>query len=66
MSAVSDLGTARTRRFDGLKKRAARHRSWTIVVSMAVVGAILPVLAYIPPFTSAQPPCNQRPVSCLR
>ncbi|MEI7742113.1 MAG: branched-chain amino acid ABC transporter permease [Chloroflexota bacterium] len=56
MSAVSDLGTARTRRFDGLKKRAARHRSWTIVVSMAVVGAILPVLAYIPPFTSAQPP----------
>ena len=34
------------------------HRSWTIIIGMAIVGTLLPVLAYIPPFTLA--PAQQR------
>lgn len=38
-----------------IREQATRHRSWSIVVGMAVIGAILPVLAFLPPFTLAQP-----------
>ena len=34
---------------------ASRHRSWAILIGMVLVGAALPVLASIPPFTFAQP-----------
>jgi len=33
----------------------SRHRSWSIVVGIAIVGAVLPILANIPPFTLATP-----------
>ena len=57
MSAVQELPAATPAgpRFAGLKKRAGRHRSWTITLSVAVVGAGLALIAYIPPFTLAQP-----------
>jgi ABC-type branched-subunit amino acid transport system permease subunit len=38
-----------------LNEIASRHRSWSIVIGMAIVGAVLPILAYIPPFSLAQP-----------
>ena len=43
-------------RLDALRTQAGRHRSWAITVGMAVLGVILAVLAYLPPFTLAQPP----------
>jgi branched-chain amino acid transport system permease protein len=56
MSVVQDVPApaggpgirARAREFGG------RHRSLTIMVSMAVVGAVLPVVASVPPFTAFQ------------
>lgn len=56
MSVVTDLnGRPRNGRMSGLRQQAGRHRSWTIVISMAVVGTVLALAAYIPPFTLAQP-----------
>ena len=55
MSAVQELPAQGSPRFGGLKLRASRHRSWSILIGMAVVGAILPLLAYTPIFTLAQP-----------
>jgi ABC-type branched-subunit amino acid transport system permease subunit len=55
MSAVQELPTAKQPRFAGLRTRASRHRSWSIVIGMAVVGAVLPLLAYTPIFQLAAP-----------
>jgi ABC-type branched-subunit amino acid transport system permease subunit len=55
MSAVTEIPVPGPGRFGGLKSTAGRHRSWSIVIGMAIVGAFLPLLAYIPPFTLAQP-----------
>ena len=57
MSVVTDLSpkAAGGGRMTGLRLTASRHRSWSIVLGIAVVGAILPVLAYLPPFSLAQP-----------
>lgn len=57
MSVVTDLNTkaAGGGRMGGLRTRASHHRSLSILVGMAIAGAILPVLAFIPPFTLAQP-----------
>jgi ABC-type branched-subunit amino acid transport system permease subunit len=55
MSAVTEIPVQGPGRFGGLKTTAGRHRSWSIVIGMAIVGAFLPLLAYIPPFTLAQP-----------
>jgi ABC-type branched-subunit amino acid transport system permease subunit len=57
MSVVTDVSPrpARAPRLGRLRDRASRHRSWSIVIGIAIVGAILPVLAYIPPFSLAQP-----------
>jgi ABC-type branched-subunit amino acid transport system permease subunit len=56
MTAMTDLGPQRRNgRMSGFRQTAGRHRSWTITISMAVVGAVLAVAAYIPPFTLAQP-----------
>jgi ABC-type branched-subunit amino acid transport system permease subunit len=61
MSVVSDLPTKR--RSPGMAERrrrlsdiSSRHRSWSILVGMALVGIALPLLASIPPFTLAQTP----------
>jgi ABC-type branched-subunit amino acid transport system permease subunit len=57
MSVVTDL-TAKAAgggRMGGLRAGASRHRSLSIVVGMAIVGTLLAALAYIPPFTLAQP-----------
>jgi ABC-type branched-subunit amino acid transport system permease subunit len=53
--SIAEIPAAKPQRFGGLKYRAARHRSWSIVIGMAVVGAVLPLLAYTPIFTLAQP-----------
>jgi ABC-type branched-subunit amino acid transport system permease subunit len=53
--SIAEIPASRPPRFGTLKDRASRHRSWSIIIGMAVVGAILPLLAYIPPFTLAQP-----------
>jgi ABC-type branched-subunit amino acid transport system permease subunit len=53
--SIAEIPAAKPQRFGTLKARASRHRSWSIVIGMAVIGAILPLLAYIPPFTLAQP-----------
>ena len=57
MSAVQDLpakapagGSARSR----LRDVAGRHRSTTILASMALVGLLLPLIAGFPPFTLFQ------------
>ena len=57
MSVMTDLGSgsAGGGRMGGLRAGASRHRSLSIVVGMAVVGALLGLLAYVPPFTLAQP-----------
>jgi ABC-type branched-subunit amino acid transport system permease subunit len=57
MTAVQELPSSKPAgpRFAGLKARAGRHRSTTIVIGIALVGALLPVLAQFPPFTLAQP-----------
>jgi ABC-type branched-subunit amino acid transport system permease subunit len=57
VSAIQDV--ALPPRGPGLRGRVgafgSRHRSITIMVGMAIVGAVLPVLAAIPPFSSFQP-----------
>ena len=57
MSVVSDLpGKQRGRPFrDRIGAFSSRHRSWAILIGMVLVGAALPLLASIPPFTLAQP-----------
>jgi len=57
MSVVTDLNPKASGggRMRGLRTNASRHRSLSILVGMALVGAILPLVAYIPPFTLAQP-----------
>jgi ABC-type branched-subunit amino acid transport system permease subunit len=57
MSVVTDLTPrdAGGGRLGGLRSGASRHRSLSIVVGMAIVGTLLAALAYIPPFTLAQP-----------
>jgi ABC-type branched-subunit amino acid transport system permease subunit len=57
MSVVTDLTpkAAGGGRMGGLRAGASRHRSLSIVVGMATVGTLLAALAYIPPFTLAQP-----------
>ena len=60
MSVVSDLpGKQRGRPVlptrDRIGAFSSRHRSWAILIGMVLVGATLPVLASIPPFTLAQP-----------
>jgi len=56
MSVVQDLPAPQGT--PGFRARAAdfggRHRSTTIIIGMALVGAILPVLASVPPFTAFQ------------
>jgi ABC-type branched-subunit amino acid transport system permease subunit len=56
MSVVQDLpapGGPRALRAR-LRTLSSRHRSWSIVIGMAIVGAVLPVLAMVPPFSSFQ------------
>ncbi len=57
MSAATDVAPrpAGGPRFAPLRARASRHRSWTILVGMALVGALLPLIAVFPLFTMAQP-----------
>jgi len=56
MSVVQELPAPSTGgRRAAFRLGASRHRSWAILGGMALVGAILPVLAYVPPFTLAQP-----------
>ena len=59
MSVVSDLPSKTVNgglgRREQLGARAARHRSWTILIGMVIVGSVLPVLAQLPPFSLAQP-----------
>jgi ABC-type branched-subunit amino acid transport system permease subunit len=38
-----------------LRRMSSRHRSWSILIGIALVGLALPILASIPPFTLAQP-----------
>ena len=58
MSAVPDLPAPRGRRGGASRVRLAemssRHRSMSIIVGMAIVAAVLPVLAAVPPFSSFQ------------
>lgn len=58
MSAVTELPSRNPIQPAGrqrLRVMASRHRSWSILIGIALFGAVLPVLAYIPPFTLAQP-----------
>jgi ABC-type branched-subunit amino acid transport system permease subunit len=56
MSVVQDLPAPGGR--PGVRARigdfGARHRSWSIVIGMAIVAAVLPVLAAVPPFSAFQ------------
>jgi ABC-type branched-subunit amino acid transport system permease subunit len=58
MSVVQDLPASGGRRGGALRARigemSARHRSISIIVGMAIVAAVLPVLAAVPPFSSFQ------------
>jgi len=58
MSVVQDLPAPDGRRGGALRARigelSTRHRSFSIMVAMALVAAILPVLAVVPPFSSFQ------------
>ena len=59
MTAAAEVptsGSGRRARIAELREKGTRHRSWSILIGMSVIGAILPVLASIPPFTMAQPP----------
>ena len=60
MSVVTDITPAGGVGGRGWRQRVTeaggKHRSWSVVVGMAVAGAVLPVLANVPPFTLAQPP----------
>ncbi len=56
MSASTAVPSGRfAARRQRLAEVSSRHRSWSIVVGIAIIGAILPVLANIPPFTLATP-----------
>jgi ABC-type branched-subunit amino acid transport system permease subunit len=58
MSVVGDLPAPGGRRGGVLRARigelGARHRSFSVIIGMALVAAILPVLAVLPPFSSFQ------------
>ena len=54
-AGVTPPAPARAPRFRPLRARASRHRSWTILVGMALVGALLPLIALTPLLTMAQP-----------
>jgi ABC-type branched-subunit amino acid transport system permease subunit len=58
MSAVQDLPAPRGRPGSALRVRlaafSARHRSSSVIIGMAIVAAVLPVLAVVPPFSSFQ------------
>jgi ABC-type branched-subunit amino acid transport system permease subunit len=61
MSVVSDLpakrrGPSLSDRRARLNELSSRHRSWSILVGMAIVGAVLPLIVQFPPFTLAQAP----------
>jgi len=57
MSAVGGLGV-QPRRFGGPRDRldafAGRHRSISLILGMALVGALLPLIVLLPPFNSFQ------------
>jgi len=58
MSAVTELPTRNPLKPAGrqrLREVSSRHRSLSIMVGIAIVGAVLPVLVFFPPFTLAQP-----------
>ena len=59
MSVVSDLPSKRPSPSLPVRDRisgfSARHRSWSILIGMVIVGSVLPLLAYLPPFSLAQP-----------
>ena len=58
MSAVQDLPAPRGRRAGAFRGRvnefSGRHRSMSVMIGMAIVEAVLPVLAVVPPFSSFQ------------
>jgi len=58
MSAVQDLPAPRGRRAGAFRGRvnefSGRHRSMSVMIGMAIVAAVLPVLAVVPPFSSFQ------------
>jgi len=58
MSAVQDLPVPSGRRGGAFRLRvaefSARHRSMSVIIGMAIVAAVLPVLAAVPPFSSFQ------------
>ncbi len=53
--SIAEIPVAKPQRFGGLRTRASRHRSWSILFGMALVGALLPLLAYTPILQLAQP-----------
>ncbi len=55
MSAAAASPTSFASRRKRLAEVSSRHRSWSIVVGIAIVGTVLPILAAIPPFTLATP-----------
>ena len=50
-ASVARGGTKSPRRFDPVRDFSNRHRSITIIVGMALVTAILPFIAVLPPFS---------------
>jgi ABC-type branched-subunit amino acid transport system permease subunit len=58
MSAVQDLPVPSGRRGGAFRLRvnefSGRHRSMSVMIGMAIVAAVLPVLAAVPPFSSFQ------------
>ena len=61
MSVVADLpakqrGPSLSDRRARLSQIASRHRSWSILVGMIIVGVGLPLIVQFPPFTLAQTP----------
>ena len=61
MSVVADLpakqrGPSFSDRRARLSEISSRHRSWTILIGMLLVGAALPLIVQFPPFTLAQSP----------
>ncbi|HEX5826999.1 MAG TPA: hypothetical protein VFY23_05735, partial [Candidatus Limnocylindrales bacterium] len=59
MSVVSDLPSKGAAPTPSLRVRLAtlssRHRSWSILIGIVLIGAALPILASVPPFSLAQP-----------
>src|SRR6476659_481542 len=61
MSVVADLPTKQrgpsfSDRRVRLSEISSRHRSWTILIGMLLVGTALPLIVQFPPFTLAQSP----------